>query len=228
MNGLALCSGIGGFERELPTRTICYVERDAYAAAVLVAAMERRQLAHAPIWCDVKTFSGKPWRGAVDIITAGFPCQPHSLAGAQRGENDERWLWPEIVRIVRDVRPRYLYLENVTAILISGFSTIIGDLASIGYDAQWDCLGACCVGAPHKRARMFCLASNTKRARLERSVPIPRWGRSTTRSHRWDTASELCRVDDGTPHRIHRLRALGNAVVPAQGARAFEILVERG
>ena len=115
LHALHLCSGYGGFELALrgTARTVAHVERDAYAAATLVARMDEARLDRAPIWSDLTTFDARPWRGRVDIVTAGFPCQPFSAAGQQRGIDDDRWLWPAIARIINDVGPRFVVLENV-------------------------------------------------------------------------------------------------------------------
>lgn len=161
MNGLALCAGIGGIELGLRLvfggsfRTVGFVERDSFAAATLVARMETAQLDQAPIWDDLTTFDGEPWRGAVDIVTAGFPCQPFSAAGSKRRTSDDRWLWPEIVRVVRQVRPGILFLENVPGLLTAGFGEVLGPLAELGFDAEWQVLSAAAVGAPHLRKRVF-------------------------------------------------------------------------
>lgn len=164
MNGLALCAGIGGLDLGLKLaigesyRTICYVEREAYAAAALVARMEDATLDSAPIWDDLTTFDGRHWRGIVDIITAGFPCQPFSYAGRRKGVNDDRWLWPDIERIIQQVRPGYVFLENVPGLFTSGFGHVLGSLASLGFNAEWDVFSAAGVGAPHLRKRVFILA----------------------------------------------------------------------
>ncbi|WP_422371359.1 DNA cytosine methyltransferase [Hoeflea sp.] len=110
LTGLALCAGVGGLELGLHIaepryRTVCFVEREAFAAATLVARMADKALDHAPVWDDVKAFDGRPWRGKVSLVTGGYPCQPFSAAGLQRGKNDPRHLWPDIARIVREVDP---------------------------------------------------------------------------------------------------------------------------
>ena len=165
MHGLALCAGIGGLELGLSLaiggqyRCVGYVERDAYAAAALVARMEDETLDSAPIWDDLETFDGRPWRGAVDIVSAGFPCQPWSVAGSQQGRDDARWIWPSIARIIRDVRPGVVFLENVPGLVSGGgLDPVLGDLAKIGFDAAWRTLRASDVGAPHRRGRVFILA----------------------------------------------------------------------
>ena len=116
MNGLALCAGVGGLELGLTLaipgyRTVGYVEREAFSASTLVGRMEEEALGPAPVWDDLSTFDGRPWRGKVDIVTAGFPCQPFSAAGKGLGTEDERWLWPDIERVIREVQPRWVFLE---------------------------------------------------------------------------------------------------------------------
>ena len=134
MNGLALCSGGGGLELGIELalgeryRTVGYVERDAYAAATLVARMEDKALGAAPIWDDLFTFDPHPWRGKVDLVTAGFPCQPFSVAGKQRAEEDERHLFPRIAEIIREVGPRFVFLENVRGLLTASGGGVFGDV----------------------------------------------------------------------------------------------------
>lgn len=163
---LELCAGYGGFSLAfklagIESRTVCYVEREVFAASVLVARMEDKVLDEAPIWDCIETFDGKPWGGKVDIITAGFPCQPWSKAGLQKGVDDPRWLWPQIFRIVCEVGPRFVFLENVPALNGrdgGGLSFILADFAKIGWDAEWGLLSAAEVGAPHRRERFWLLA----------------------------------------------------------------------
>lgn len=142
-------------------RPVCFIERQAYAAAVLVARMGRGELAPAPIWDDVTTFDSGRWRGRVDLIVAGYPCQPESVAGNRRGADDERWLWRDVWRITRDVGARYLFVENVTGHLSGTFEKVLGDVAAGGWIAEWDCVPAAAVGAPHLRDRWFMLASES-------------------------------------------------------------------
>lgn len=171
VNVLSLCSGYGGLDLgvrlALPcARTVCYVEREAYLAGLLQARMEDGALDRAPVWSDLATFDGIPWRGCVELVTAGFPCQPHSVAGRRGGVEDERWLWPEIARIVREVGCRCVYLENVPGLLTSGgFGAVLGDLAALGFHAEWTCVSAASVGASHQRERLFLLAVSERAER---------------------------------------------------------------
>ncbi len=163
LNMLSLCSGGAGLDlgvtlAEPRAHTVAYVEREAFAAAALVARMADASLSPAPIWDDVASFDGRPWRGVVDCVTAGFPCQPWSVAGRRRGASDVRWIWPDIARIVDEVAPTVVFLENVPGILGHGLGLVLGDLADLGFDAEWGVFGANDVGAPHRRRRLFVLA----------------------------------------------------------------------
>lgn len=161
-----LCSGYGGFElgfklAGINARTVAHVERDTYAAATLVARMGEKTLDQAPIWDDLTTFDGAAWRGKVDCITAGFPCQPFSAAGKQLGIEDHRWLWPAIKRIILGVGPTYVFLENVPQLVRAGLPFVLSDLAQFGFNAEWGLYSAAEVGAPHKRDRFWLLAHST-------------------------------------------------------------------
>jgi len=167
---MSLFSGYGGFSlglrlAGLTTRTICYVEWDKYCQQVIQARIADGHLDDAPIWDDIKSFDGRPWCGAVDILSAGFPCQPHSNAGLRKGADDDRNLWPDTLRIIGEVGPRLVILENVPGILVrpddgreAYGGTVVGELAEIGYDAEWRVVSAADVGAPHLRQRWWLLA----------------------------------------------------------------------
>jgi len=162
LNELALFAGAGGGVlggRLLGWRTVCAVERDPYAAAVLAARQNDGSLSPFPIWDDVCTFDGLPWRGRVDVISGGFPCQDISVAGRGTGIAGERsGLWREFARIIREVGPRYVFVENSPALTLRGLDTVLGDLAALGYDAEWGVLGADDAGAPHVRKRIWIVA----------------------------------------------------------------------
>ena len=172
LNTLDLFSGYGGFQLGLrlagiPIRTVCYVEWDKYCQQVLLQRFkdDPPTLTPAPVWDDIKSFDGIPWRGVVDIITAGFPCQPHSNAGLRKGAGDDRNLWPDTLRIIREVGPRIVLLENVPGILVrpddgreAYGGTVVGQLAEIGYDAVWRVISASEAGGPHVRKRWWLVA----------------------------------------------------------------------
>ncbi len=161
--GLSLCAGAGGLDLGLHLavsgyRTVCYVERESYAASTLVARMEDEALDCAPVWDDVTNFNGKAWRGVVDIVHGGYPCQPFSVAGRKLGDKDPRHLWPHIARIVREVKPPVCFFENVGGHLRLGFEQVADDLRAMGYRVKAGLFTAAEVGAPHKRERLFILA----------------------------------------------------------------------
>nr|WP_217442846.1 DNA cytosine methyltransferase [Myxococcus sp. CA033] len=182
---LELFAGGGGLAHGLKLavpslRTVCYVEREAYAAACLVARMEKEELDSAPVWDDVGTFDGVAWRGVVDCVSGGFPCQDISVAGKGAGLEGERsGLWREYARIVAEVRPRFVFVENVAALRSRGLDRVLADLAALGFDAEWVCLRASDAGAPHKRERLFVLAHAEHRRELERTRET--WGQATQR-----------------------------------------------
>lgn len=140
-------------------RTVLYVERELFAAAQLVTLMENEIISSAPVWSDLTTFDYRRLRGKVDSITAGFPCQPHSVAGKREGTEDERWLWPNIKRAISDSGCWCVFLENVPGLLSSGgMDSVLCDLAELGFHVEWTNLSAKSVGASHKRDRVFIFA----------------------------------------------------------------------
>lgn len=162
MNELALFAGAGGGilgSYLLGWNTICAVERDAYAAQVLAQRQNDGILAPFPIWSDITTFDGKPWKGIIDVISGGFPCQDISSAGKGAGINGERsGLWAEMARIIGEIRPRYVFVENSPMLVSRGLTRVISDLAEMGYDAQWARFSASNFGAPHQRDRIWVVA----------------------------------------------------------------------
>jgi len=150
-------SGIGGFtlagEQLGGFETICFVEREPYCQKIL-----RKHWSHIPIHNDIRTF--EPEMGSADVICGGFPCQDISLAGKQAGihEGTRSGLFYELMRVVRLVRPRFIVLENVSAILSNGLDTVLGELVEAGFDAEWACIPASAVGACHRRDRWWLIA----------------------------------------------------------------------
>lgn len=120
--------------------------------------MEEGILDKAPIWSDLRTFCGVPWNGVVDLVTAGFPCQPVSVAGKRLAQEDHRWMWPDVARVIREAGPCLVFLENVPGLLVRGFGDVLGDLAEMGFAAEWGVFSAKSLGAPHQRDRVFVLA----------------------------------------------------------------------
>lgn len=162
MNELHLFAGAGGGilgGMLLGHTCVCAVEIEPYCRKILLQRQRDGILPKFPIWDDVRTFDGKPWRGEVDIICGGFPCQDISCAGKGAGIDGERsGLWSEFARIISEVRPRYAFVENSPMLAVRGLGRVLGDLSEIGYDARWCVMGADDVGAPHIRKRMWILA----------------------------------------------------------------------
>ncbi len=160
MNGLDLFSGIGGIGLALEpwVRTVAYCERDRYAQGVLLSRMQSGEIDRAPIWDDVTTLRAD-MLPRIDIISGGFPCQDISVAGKGAGIDGARsGMWGHMARIVGEVRPRYVFVENSPALLTRGLGRVLSDLAALGYDCRWTVLGAADVGANHQRDRFWLVA----------------------------------------------------------------------
>lgn len=161
--GISLCAGVGGLDLGLHIaepgyRTVCHVERNSFAAATLVARMADTALAPAPVWDDLRSFDGRPWRGRVHIVSAGYPCQPFSLSGHRRGQDDPRHLWPAVARIIGEVAPEWCFFENVPGHLSLGLQDVARDLQRLGYVVAACVVSAAEVGGSHLRERLFILA----------------------------------------------------------------------
>lgn len=223
----SLFTGIGGFDlgfERAGMRCLWQVEIDQYCWRVLW-----EHWPNVPKWDDVRTFPpdfSNQWN--VDVICAGFPCQPFSCAGKMLGASDERNLWPETIRVIRVLRPRFVVLENVPALLADEyFGTVLADLAACGFDAEWDCLPAVAFGAPHRRDRLFIVA-HTERGGLESRIfgreeqaavePPANRGTSfgTYLGEMWRDEPSISVLDDGLSGKLAEAssRLTGNAVVP--------------
>jgi DNA (cytosine-5)-methyltransferase 1 len=182
-------AGIGALDdaigRALPGSRCCvYVENEITAVATLAARMEAGTLDPAPIWSDARTFPAGQFRGRVDLVVGGFPCQDISLAGRGDGIHGRKSaLFFALADAVRDLRPRYVFLENTAALTLRGLDAVLGTLATLGLDAEWGCLRASDVGAPHRRDRWWCLAWNRERAGVGQADP---GGRRRQRSQEQD------------------------------------------
>lgn len=220
-------------------RTRCAVEIDPYARSILLARQRDGCLPRFPIWDDIKTFAGQKWRGHIDVISGGFPCQDISCANSKaQGITGERsGLWMEMARVIDEVGPRYVFVENAPMLTSRGLGRVLGDLADMGYDARWGVLGAHCAGLDHPRQRLWIVADSLG-----------------FRSSRWPHKGEGCNAEDeswsaqglerlresrirydipapdafgianGMAHRVDRLRAIGNGQVPAVARIAYELL----
>lgn len=245
VNELSLFSGMGGGllgTKLLGFTHIGYVEINDYCQRIIKQRVEDGILDQAPIFGDIRTFISEgyaeSYKGLVDVITAGFPCQPFSVAGNHAGEHDERNMWPETIKCIRIVRPKYVWLENVPGLLSRKhrcFEEILKNLAESGYDAKWKIVSASEVGSPHKRDRVFIVADSQGFGRNEEQIKVSlatglrpqgeiRGFCSQTRNQAWLSKSRVDRVVNGGPYRVDRIGALGNGQVPAVVRAAWHLL----
>jgi len=230
---LDLFSGIGGFslglERTGGFETVAFCEIEPFPRKVLA-----KHWPEVPCYEDVRTLTAARLAAdgiAVDVITGGFPCQDLSVAGKRAGLDGKRsGLWSEIVRLTRDLRPRYLIVENVANLLRGPsekrggwFGRVLGDMAELGYDAEWENIPAAAVGAPHRRERVWIMAHPTEKYR--RKIGPHDWtclGRKISNDTgpilvnqvRWPSPPRMDRVDDGFSRKLDRYAGVGNAVIP--------------
>jgi DNA (cytosine-5)-methyltransferase 1 len=207
----SLFSGIGGFDLGLERagmRVIWQCESDDYCRRVLA-----RHWPGVPCYEDVAKVGAEV--APPDLLCGGFPCQDLSVLGGRAGLGGAKsGLWREYARLIRELRPRYVLVENVADLLVRGLGTVLGDLASCGYDAEWDCIPAAAVGAVHLRARLWLLAY-PDRGRYGASDEAVFAGRRLPEFRgRWANEPGVGRVDDGVPDGVERRRALGNSLVP--------------
>jgi len=249
LNTFHLFAGAGGgilADLLLGHNPIGACEIEPYPRDVLLARQRDGILPNFPIWDDVCTLDGKPWRGTVDVLAGGFPCQDISAAGKGAGISGERsGLWKEYARLIEEIQPRFVFAENSPLLRTRGLGVVLKDLASLGYNARWGIIGARAVGAPHKRDRMWVLAyPNLSRDGASRRNPDGDWSeiikerenesqlKSSRHGKTWwntdpaesSTEPLVGRVADGVAHRIHRLKAIGNGQVPQCAAVAFNVL----
>ena len=274
---VSLCSGIGGIDLAAEWAgftTVAQCEIDEYASKVL-----KKNFKGVPNLHDIRTVTNARLRehgidpNGITVLSAGFPCQPYSLAGKGKGDGDERDLWGEVARCIREIKPRWFVGENTPGLFARAnqryFKRILADLAALGYSVSWGIWGACDVGAPHKRDRVFIIAhadskrvegkwsdkseefsansfvricsiiSNTTgnklgmfrgKSKVKETARIRDDFRIREKANAvwewWETEPDVGRVADGVPHRVERLRCLGNAVVPQQAYPIFKAISE--
>jgi len=252
MNGLAYLKGTDGQLRELALfagagggilgskllgwRTVCAVEWEPYPAAVLAQRQNDGILAPFPIWDDVRTFDGRPWRGIVDVVSGGFPCQDISIAGRGAGLDGERsGLWSEMARIIGEVGPRKVLVENSSKLTSRGLGRVLRDLARLGYDARWGVLGGFSAGMDVDGKRIWILAHEADGKRghsrqvLRRTVhPKEPSRRQYERAIGSALSQEAYAAYIGNPDGLARwmdeFRAAGNGQVPELARLAVETL----
>jgi len=237
MNELALFAGAGGGilgGKLLGWRTRCAVEIDPYCRKVLLQRQRDGMLDRFPIWDDVCTFDGKQWRGQIDVISGGFPCQDISSAGGpgRKGINGKRsGLWAEMARIIGEVRPRYVLVENSPMLTFRGIDRVLGDLASMGYDARWGVFSAGDVGARHERERIWIIAYNRNSTEISEIKKLRFYETSKesirAMSEGISAIPDMGRKADGLANWVDRLEAIGNGQVPAVVKLAWNVLTDR-
>jgi len=198
MNELALFAGAGGGilgGKLLGWRTVCAVEWEQYPASILAARQNDGLLPPFPIWDDVQTFDGKPWEGIVDVVSGGFPCQDISAAGKGAGIDGERsGMWKEMARVIYEVRPRYVFVENSPMLTSRGLGVVLKDLATMGFDAEWGVLGASDIGAKHHRQRIWIAAR--QREVLSYSNDRGGWGKQQSQSIKETQRSNMANTNN--------------------------------
>lgn len=251
MNELSLFTGAGGGllgTKLLGWNHIGYVENNEYCQKVLAQRIKDGFLDEAPIFGDIRAFIGEgyaeAYQGMVDVITAGFPCQPFSSAGRRKSADDDRNMWPETIRCIREISPRFAFLENVPGLISCGYlGTILGDLAESGYDCRWRVLSAAEVGAPHKRDRLWIVAHDQSIRFVQSKTIIVDDSKNNSQKTYWSyrkravsgsilgrdyphPADKVLRVEDDDAYYVDRIKAIGNGQVPAVVKTVWRLLTD--
>lgn len=228
MNELALFAGAGGGilgGKLLGWKTVCAVEWGRTQREILHDRQDDKALATFPIWDDVQTFNGRQWRGIVDVVSGGFPCQDISCAGKGCGiEGKRSGMWFHMARIISEVQPNFALVENSPMLTLRGLDRVLGDLAEMGFDARWGVFSAADAGARHERERIWIVADSTGKFKLNHQL---RKTYSSFKGHKksWQEPSLESLGDvDGMADRVGSQLAIGNGQVPAVVRLAWETL----
>lgn len=236
MKMLSLFSGIGGLDLAAEwagIKTVMFCEKDLFCQQIL-----RKHWPDVPIATDVKNVKGFP----VDVVCGGYPCQPFSTSGKRLGQSDERHIWPEMFRVIKESKPTWVVCENVKGHITLGFDEVCNDLETAGYETRAFVLPACAVGAPHKRERVFIVAHANGGRRNPQPLLRPRPSKRVSSTNadctssikrgenHWLVEPDLVRVVYGSSRKLDKLRikALGNMVVPQQAYPIFKIIKDIG
>lgn len=247
MRELSLFTGAGGGilgSKLLGWETIGYVEINDYCQRLIAQRIKDGILDEAPIFGDIKAFLNegyaRSYQGMVDVLTAGFPCQPFSIAGERGGENDARNMWPETIGVIRAVRPRFCLLENVPGLLVHPyFGTILRDISESGFCGEWTCLGAGAIGLNTLRRRVWIVLRNNKEIscgnKKEKTIKRIRSEIKIRRANsrrgicdikkNWPTAERWpFGVANGMAWNVDRVKAIGNGQVPIVVKTVWELM----
>jgi len=232
LNELALFAGAGGGimgGQRLGWKTVCAVEIDKYARDILFSRQFSGQLPKFPVWDDVRTFDGRPWQGKICIITGGFPCQDISCAGNRKGIDGEKsGLWKEYARIISEIRPCFVFVENSPDIAFRGLGTILGDISEMGYNARWGVFSSADVGACHIRERMWILAYS----KCIRPGRVRKWEEMEKAERQGEIKAHgglaaIVRNYDVLANKLDRKRCVGNGQDPRVVELAWRCLFGR-
>ena len=235
-----LFSGIGGFAiaaERCGWKTVAFCEREKFCQRVL-----RKHWPSVPIIDDIHNLDGREYQG-VSLLTGGFPCQPFSHAGQRRGADDDRAIWPEMLRVITEARPRFVVAENVAGIINLELDNVLSSLEAASYSVGAVVVPACAVDARHRRDRVWIIGSDTlaNPGSGRRPRPGQPVNASNQEAHRerqadesldgsvgqeWEAEPDVGRVAYGIPERSHRLRGLGNAIVPQVAEQVLMALIE--
>lgn len=267
MRLLDLFSGIGGFALAArwvwgeQLEIVGFCEKDKFCQQIL-----RKNFPGVPIHCEIKTFKTKEYKGTIELVTGGIPCQPFSNAGKQAGIEDDRYLWKEMLRIIKEVESNCVIVENVAGIINMALDQVLSDLESASYETQTFIIPACGLNAPHRRNRVWVIAysksendrisdrekengqiqqpgisdeqgiatnSDSKRLQTRETSSIKEKQTRSGIINNWtdpwyEVTTKFCRVDDGIPRRMDRLKSLGNAIVPQVAQVIMQSIKETG
>jgi DNA (cytosine-5)-methyltransferase 1 len=243
MNELALFAGVATplVAKLTGCKIVCAVELDGYAATILALRQNDGLFDPFPIWSDIRTFNPEPWRGIVECISAGFPCQDISVANKEaKGIKGSRsGLWSEVVRIGRVIQPKLIKVENSPMLTIRGLDRVLFDLAQMGYNAKWGCIGAGAIGSVCEGERIWLFATPANSTVLE-GLDIPEYIKPYSEESRrrqytraigamlsQDDYTRIKRDTNVVARRMDRLKAIGNGQVPGVASKAWHVLCQR-
>lgn len=238
---LDLFSGIGGFALAASWvwgsahEVVSFCEIESFPQKVL-----KKHWPDVPVHDDIKTMNGDKY-GRIDLLTGGFPCQPYSLAGKRRGSKDDRALWPEMLRVIKESQPRWIVGENVAGFISMDLDKALSDLETEGYETAAFVIPALAVKTEHQRERVWIVAnagrngfseifmqSRADDSESEKNVIasgcVRGPGVQISKRILWEGNSRILRVGDGIPDRVDRIRALGNAIVPQVVANIMQVI----
>lgn len=209
-------------------RTVCAVEIQPFPRSVLQSRQNDGCLKPFPIWDNIKTFDGKRWRGCVDVVSGGFPCQDISAIGPGGGISGAKsGLWKEMARVIAEVQPRFAIIENSPMLKIRGLDVVLRDLNEMGFNASWGVMGVRQYGADHFRERIWIVATNANLPQLTGGLPrmgIQKGHDDDSSPNWWKGKSGMGRISNGVANWVDRIKAIGNGQIPAVVELAWKIL----